>query len=94
MRAFNPGDMVHGFRDGIDLGDITGTLSGGLEAWVKGGRVYFRAENRMNPVSFGGGNLLPAQQAWIDMPGDGPLSQIVIHYEWSSPIPQYLRPKE
>lgn len=47
---FGAVDAISGYRDGVQIGDITGTISNGLEARVRNGRVYFRAVNEMNMV--------------------------------------------
>jgi hypothetical protein len=93
FRDFNPIDGARGFLDGIQMGDITGTLSSGITARVHGDLVYFHAENSMNLVSYAGGNLIPSQQSRIISPATGPLSPIKMVFEWSRPIPPYLRPR-
>lgn len=83
-----------GLRDGVQMGDITGTFSGGIQARVRGNRVYFRAVNRMNMASFAQANPIPLQNRLIDLPDAGPLSEVEMIFEWSRPIPRHLRPRQ
>ena len=84
---------AYGLHDGVQLGDVTGTLTNGIDAWVKDGRVHFRAVNEMTLVSFGVGNVIRLQNDLLIPPSSGPFSTVKMTYEWSRPIPNYLTPK-
>ncbi len=84
-----------GLKDGVHIGDVTGTMSDGWNAEVKGERIYFTATNRINLTSYGAGNLLAGVgvRDYIKSPASGPLSPVVMEFKFDIALPaSLLRP--
>ena len=91
--AFSPYDGLIGLEDGIQIGDVVGTMSKGWNLSIEKGFMHFRAMNSTTLTSYAGGNLLnhAGLHSVVADPKAGPFSPVRQEFDFSLPIPKYLR---
>jgi hypothetical protein len=89
---FTPVDGYRGQKDGVQIGDVVGTMSKGWNMEVKNGRIYLTAINETHLESFAAGNILPGIGSRVILPRSGPMSLISQTYRYSIPIPKWAMP--
>jgi hypothetical protein len=86
-------DGTTGLLDGIQLPDVVGSLSEGLNATVSGSKIYFDAKNNTSLTSFNLGNILPFTRGDVITPLSGPFSTVTQKFSWDIVIPPEYQPR-
>ena len=93
QRRYSPYDAVMGLEDGIQIGDVVGTMSKGWNLSVENGLLHFSATNATTLTSYAAGDLLSHAGfgSLVVDPKSGPFSPVYQTFKFNTPIPKYLQ---
>ena len=86
---FGPIDGAYGLLDGVQMGDVVGTFTSGVNITAKDGQLYFQATNNMSLESFSGNNIV--RHNLVKNPQEGAFSTKVQIFKWVAPIPDQYK---